>query len=610
MDYRYVYPHDWTQAGLVFLLITLFVLAILVRLLFSGHAAAAEMESESVVLFEDHFQENLLYWQTEPQAWKSGDGRLTPQLPVAEITGGHPEWGDYSVEIDFELAERLGPESSVRFFFRRKGPWESYGVTFSGEGSNLAIFRGGSGHTQILAEDDLIPTPGDRHTVTIDVRGKVVTVYLDGALLFAAMDPVNLYTRGEIGIRSETAVLGIHRVRVTGAPDNRVIDDTTWAELQPVARRLMRMPPPERVDGPGYHSPGTDAAGGARDIMLIYTHGGSWKRIDALPYVAYGTIDRTGRLPRIEWRDWFFDTYLFLALLTDDWERAYDSAARAKPANWQDWEQFVSNLFQVGQQLAAFDEAVAYVKAQLADAGRAAGRPLDPAYRAKVIVMIPYPTPEQRDFGDPTGSGRSLDFASSGRNADAAVRDRMAAIRAYVNAFMRRWEERHFENLELIGFYWLSELVHDIPGERETIRATADLVHDLGYRFFWIPYFKAAGYEAWQSLGFDAAILQPNYMFNERISPNRLTETARLAQENGMGVEIEGNGTVLSSEKGRERYLDYLWAGVKYGYMTNALKGYYQDRDLLGKAFISKDPAVREVYDLTYSFVKGALRPD
>src|SRR5690606_6097265 len=90
------------------------------------------------------------------------------------------------------------------------------------------------------------------------------------------------------------------------------------------------------------------------------------------------------------------------------------------------------------------------------------------------------------------------------------------------------------------------------------------------------------GYDRWESLGFDVAIYQPNYMFDTSLPKRRLYDAADRAYRLGMGIEIEANWTILSTEAGRERFRDYLWAGVKYGFMEHAVRAYYSGARSLG----------------------------
>lgn len=346
----------------------------------------------------------------------------------------------------------------------------------------------------------------------------------------------------------------------------------------------------------GAYTPiGTEAAAGARHIMLIYTHE-RWTVNDALPYVAYSR-PLEDRSAQPVWEDWFFDSFLFLALRNPG-GFAFDSPSRGTPARWDQWEWFLDYLFTPNQQLDAFNTAVAQAKETIDD----------PDYKAKVFVMIPYPMIQTKDFGDPTGLGRSLDFSPFPNRWAESIDDRVAAIQAYIDELMRRWNEHDYEHLELVGLYWLAESVSG-PTDYTLLQRVAPLVKDQGMKFLWIPYFGANGWHNWETYGFDAAIYQPNYMFNASVPLDRFRQVTDAAKRYGMGVEIEASSSVFLSDEGRARFLAYFDAGVQYGYMDTALHAYYQDVKVLRMAYGSTFAHVRELYDLTYQYVKGTYKP-
>lgn len=72
-----------------------------------------------------------------------------------------------------------------------------------------------------------------------------------------------------------------------------------------------------------------------------------------------------------------------------------------------------------------------------------------------------------------------------------------------------------------------------------------------------------------------------------------------------MGLEFEASPDVLIITEQRERYYDYLRTAVTLGYGNDILRGWYQDVKIFHDAARSTWPEVREVYDVTYKFVKG-----
>lgn len=373
-------------------------------------------------------------------------------------------------------------------------------------------------------------------------------------------------------------------------------------------RRLMAAAPakteekaPEEPRETGYFPPGTEASGYIRDLMLIYSGWynppdiGTWTPEEALRYVAY--VDTEGNV-----KDWFFDSFLFLGLQAQS-GRAFDSAKRADACNKEDWQWYIDRLFVPGKQFAAFEEAITTAKKSIND----------PGYKAKVIVAIPNPIPVQEDFGDVDGDGVSENFsAKGGRKWELAYADRMKAVKWYVDQIVARWKAAGYKNLELLGFYWLHEAVdYSARSEEPTLKATGEYLHSLGLKYFWIPYFKSSGARQWKEYGFDVAFMQPNYFFSESVPKSRFQETVDFVKQYNMGIEIEGEGRFLASSarNWRERYREYLRAGVEYGYMKEAIHAYYQGAKALLSASYAKDPEVRSLYDDTYKFVKGTYTP-
>lgn len=197
---------------------------------------------------------------------------------------------------------------------------------------------------------------------------------------------------------------------------------------------------------------------------------------------------------------------------------------------------FLEYLFEPDKQLDAFEQAVARAK-QYID---------DPDYKAKVVVMIPYPIPSTTDFGDPFGTGTSLSFARFPQGDEAQFQARFGAIKAYLAELDRRWNEKSYEHLEFVGLYWLAEAI-DTSSDYRLLQEVSKLVEARGQTFLWIPYFSAAGWSQWKDAGFDAAIYQPNYMFNTNIPLSRFEEAAtREALRHGCGDRSRRHGVDVS----------------------------------------------------------------
>lgn len=331
------------------------------------------------------------------------------------------------------------------------------------------------------------------------------------------------------------------------------------------------------------HQRVSEETGFARDIMLIYDQfsGINWQESHALPYVAYLNED-------LEPVDWFFDTFLFLGLSAPGGRNfgAYNLATKA------DWLWWLDRVFNPGHGFDAFESAVKFAGEKLGD----------PDHKVKVIVMIPNPSEVSAYPFDPDNP---FYLTSNRVGRQAAAENRFNVVKWYIEEFEKRFQAREYEHLELIGYYWLSENATLYGIEGDYLPRVGDYIREKGLRFFWIPYFMAAGYSQWKEAGFDAVMLQPNYMFHLDKDNSRLLRAAIEAKTYSMGLEFEASPDVLIITEQRERYYDYLRTAVTLGYGNDILRGWYQDVKIFHDAARSTWPEVREVYDVTYKFVKG-----
>ena len=174
--------------------------------------------------------------------------------------------------------------------------------------------------------------------------------------------------------------------------------------------------------------------------------------------------------------------------------------------------------------------------------------------RFPVIVMLP--------FVDAVGqTSFSSDLNLS------ILNHRRRAIEWYVDAVAR--EVKQYANLHLWGMYLMREDI--VPGTNEdVILETSQIVHARQLRLLWIPYAGAPNWQNWAKLGIDVAILQPGYAFAAPLlqgsyNAGRLRATAKLAQQYGLGVEIETNQGA-SSDYETALLQDYLAQGGIDGY--------------------------------------------
>ena len=334
----------------------------------------------------------------------------------------------------------------------------------------------------------------------------------------------------------------------------------------------------ENSDG-DWAGPSSDLLGGVHDIFLVYhKHNAARTYDDLITEVAY--VDENGKI-----KDTMFDGFLFLM------SGGFPSGLGGGTGgvlnyNKSDMEWLIETLFKKGQNVAALDDTVAKVKAELG---------LPASYKVKYFVSLYYPSCD--NFGDIDGDGKSENVNT--------IDGKTKVLKWWIKQFEAERKKHSFANVEFGGYYWYNESLssEQIP----MTKACAELIHSYGSQFFWIPYFSAGGVAEWKEYGFDIACLQPNYAFSLDVPNSRVRAAANLARSYGLCLEIEMAEASASDERYRLKYYEYLKQGAKMGYMTEATHMYYMGM-YIHQLANSKNPAVRQVYDYTYQFIKGTLK--
>lgn len=266
------------------------------------------------------------------------------------------------------------------------------------------------------------------------------------------------------------------------------------------------------------------------DLALIYGGGyrtpKNWDKSRIGTHVTW--ID-----PKTKEEMWLFDAFLMLEMRTPDnsdphaltlgikdW---YDSSLPMKSANKADAEAWLDYWFMDDNGFIALDSAI----------GDAVTRLGPPPTTRKVIVMMPdIPIHERYNVLESSTTywgavdGRTLDFSNPA--------DRIAAYCWFVDEVRERFDKAEFQNIELGGFYIMSE---ELPSMRsgvgghggdtidgqmcdgwevkakawdDVFPAVSNYIHLYKEAVVWIPYRCAAGYRYWKDFGIDYAYMQPN----------------------------------------------------------------------------------------------------
>lgn len=227
------------------------------------------------------------------------------------------------------------------------------------------------------------------------------------------------------------------------------------------------------------------------------------------------------------------------------------------------------------------------------------------AHKTKIIFTIPFPSYSQTNWG--AIDGQELDF----RNAA----DRIKACKWFIDEAVKHYRAGKFQNVELVGFYWLHEALGMNDTDRisvNVIKKVSDHIHGYGAELYWIPYndihlYSTSRLEDWRTYGTDRVIYQPNYFFRPKWDFSRLEAAINKAHAAGVGVEFEcdWHGTTMYSGSDRADYnrraREYITEFDRLGVWDNDIIAYYEYHSFEYIATHPANPMDRELYEMLSS---------
>jgi hypothetical protein len=306
------------------------------------------------------------------------------------------------------------------------------------------------------------------------------------------------------------------------------------------------------------------------DLVLIYQGGAhrniEWNKDQFTPYVVHQ--NKQGK------KDWLFDGFLFLEF-KDGKGRNYAPGYEKEAARRTEWEWLMERQFEKDKAFSALDQSI---DQQIKELGT-------PSFRHKLVVGIPAPVKGQKDWGS---LERTMDFS---KNEDC-----IEACKWYIDRFLDRYQKEGYQHLDLQGFYWVPE--NDGPYS-DILPQVGDYIRSKNLRLFWIPYWRAVGFDNWKTDKFDFAYIQPNHFFNKTISYERLDAVCAYAKGTHMGLEMEFDETALADVKDskRDRLISYIKAFEDHDVFRDASVAYYQGGSAIYQLSRSKNPLDRGLLD-------------
>lgn len=500
----------------------------------------------------------------EPQ-YSDTDGKELTDGLYGSTSFYDPEWQGHAYNFDRYMTVDLGEPKSIASIAANFLQDSEPGIN-APDDIKIAVSMDGQQWARVAAVSKPGSTESGAHTLKYAWDGAIDGLPAhqpQGEMVYARYVRIN-FVLNVWGFIDEIEVLGIDG-RAAGA---------------------VELTPEESENTDGAYLKAGEATAGINNLMLFYNgqyseNRGDWKTEQFIPYVA--EIDANHQPV-----DWLFDGGLFLGLNAPS-GRSFVETGWSESSKKEDWEWYLNKTFaaQTGD------------AAQLNEAVKEVGNALnDPNHKMKIVIMIPLPSTTQSDFGDVDGDGVSENFS----DPTNGLANKKKAVEWYLNQLTAKWNAANFSNLELAGFYWM----HEAAGadDQAVIRYASDRIHNLNYKFFWIPYYNATAYYNWKTFGFDAMAYQPNHFFNNT-DPVQIKNAADAAKKVGSGVEIELDDRAFDNGAFRQRYVDYLNGAVDYGYGGDVFRAYYQDIRTLYNAAYSSTAANRDIYDWTVQLLRG-----
>lgn len=317
---------------------------------------------------------------------------------------------------------------------------------------------------------------------------------------------------------------------------------------------------------------------------------------------------------------WLFGNMLMMEIWTDDYKVTYSIANDSRASSTQEhWQELIDYWFDGEHGLSALDRSIE----------AAAMRIGAPPSKRGIVFSLPDPVYFENYTDAMKGVNRNTVYWGSidGRQMDfSRAEDRVAAYIWMVDKVRRSFAEAEYSNIELIGFYVISEELsypgsfrHEYKQHDVTVKALADYCHSVNEGLFWVPYAMAPGCDRWKEYGFDLCIMQPNrYWKDPQWSWEQI---CGMIEKNNLGMELEFEGThgealnssILSrlstggintyAAENKARFREYLDEAVQRGIYGRSPLVLYSGTNALYELAVSDDAHDREMYHQLCRFI-------
>lgn len=312
---------------------------------------------------------------------------------------------------------------------------------------------------------------------------------------------------------------------------------------------------------------------------------------------------------------WLFDAFLAIEFVYTQTNMSLTIGNGRESGDKKSWQGLIDYWFADGTGFDALEKAIENTKVRLGN----------PGFKHKVVMVMPDPIPYKM-FNDPKSStkywgevnGVELNFA----NDD----DRLIAMQWYIDEVRERWYQKGYDNIELIGFYCVSEDLavpenfhtpgfhgwsYELKRWENIYPAISKYIHSCNESVNWIPYYKAGAYELWKYFEIDNVQMQPNYFWGYAANhpTYTLAEFKSMVKSAGISMEMEMDDAMLASSAGCQeyqvRFREYMALAKETGLYGTREISYYMGENTFYKLSKSKNSDDIKMYQELCEFITG-----
>lgn len=260
-----------------------------------------------------------------------------------------------------------------------------------------------------------------------------------------------------------------------------------------------------------------------------------WSESRLKPHVTF--TDETGK------ELWLHEAFLFIG--GEDAQRNMTlciAEGNRASGNQDAWKDFADFWFKTGGVAQVLDRTISNSISRIGK----------PSFRHKVVMTMPDPIMLEYFYNKNSSTtywgnafGRELNFINTS--------DQVLAYKWFIDYVRESWDRIAPENLELAGFYILSEILVARPSGwnyaykrwDKILPSVSEYLHSMNYGLYWIPYYQADGYDMTEELGIDYTWLQPNKYWDYPEKKQKKSWSWVFSSMNtyGHGMEIEFEGS-------------------------------------------------------------------